>query len=217
MAKSKENPTTTISQADDTGIKPELKPITETETEADPLIEAISTQAAPEDAFDLDKLRLDQSFVESAGVKKLLTTIPVRKPNPQDFVRVHPGTKFRAAMAMIEFKEEREIYLLPPPLARELPGEFVMAVMYTTINRQGVLSIWPVRLPAPDGRINEWHRSAAEAAELAMKRWVRVKANMALGAYEMFEAASSIPNPTWPALAARPSSPPILPVDRTAP
>jgi hypothetical protein len=46
----------------------------------------------------------------------------------------------------------------------------------------------------------EWHRSAAEAAELAMARWIRVKANMSLGAYEIFEAASSIPDPQWPAL-----------------
>jgi hypothetical protein len=33
-----------------------------------------------------------------------------------------------------------------------------------------------------------------------MKRWVRVRANMSLGAYEMFEAASTIPDPTWPEL-----------------
>jgi hypothetical protein len=44
----------------------------------------------------------------------------------------------------------------------------------------------------------EWHRSAAEAAEVAMRRWVRVKANMSLGAYEIHEAASTIPDPEWP-------------------
>ena len=66
--------------------KPELKPVTETEpeTEIDPAIEAISTPAAA-DPFDLNKLRLDQSFVESAGVKKLLTKVPVQKPDPQEF------------------------------------------------------------------------------------------------------------------------------------
>ena len=165
-------------------------------------LKAVPSEAVPPltDPFDLDNLRLDQSFIESAGVKKLLTTIPVRKPNPQDFVRVHPDPKYRAALAVIEFKEEREIFLLPPNIANELPGEFVMAVMHTTINRQGVLSIWPVRLPSPDGRINEWHRSAAEAAELAITRWIRVKANLALGANEIYEAASSIPDPTWPDL-----------------
>jgi hypothetical protein len=154
----------------------------------------------PSDPFDLTNLRLDQSFVESAGVRKLLTTIPVRKPNPQDFVRVHPGPEYCAVVAVIELKDDRETYLVTPAIARELPGEFVMATIYTVINRQGVVSLWPVRLPASDGRVLEWHRSAAEAAERAMHRWLRIKANMSLGAYEMFEASSAIPDPEWPDL-----------------
>jgi hypothetical protein len=32
------------------------------------------------DPFDPAALRLDQSFTDTVGVKKLLTTIPVRKP-----------------------------------------------------------------------------------------------------------------------------------------
>jgi hypothetical protein len=164
--------------------KPKLKPLDD----------------AASDPFDLTNLRLDQSFVESAGVKKLLTTIPVRKPNPQDFVRVNPSSEYRAALAIIELKDDREIYLVPPAIAIDLPGEYAMTTIYVAINRQGVTFLWPVRLPAPDGRINEWNRSAAEAAELAMRRWVRVKANMSLGAYEMFEAASTIPDPEWPEL-----------------
>jgi hypothetical protein len=160
----------------------------------------LDSEESSSDPFDLTNLRLDQSFVESAGVKKLLTTVPVRKPNPQDFVRVHPGPEYRAALAVIELKDDREIYLVPPPIARDLPGEFAMTTIYAAINRQGVLFLWPVRLPPPDGRINEWHRSAAEAAELAMRAWVRVKANISLGAYEMFQAASTIPDPEWPEL-----------------
>jgi hypothetical protein len=153
----------------------------------------------PLDPFNPAALRLDQSFTEAAGVKKLLTTVPVRKPNPQDFVRVHPDEAYRLPAAVIEFKEDRESYLVQPAIARELLGEYAMVVLHTTMNRQGVLHLWPVRLPSSDGRTNEWHRSAAEAAELAQKRWIRVKANMALGAYEMFEAAGTIPEPEWPA------------------
>ena len=148
--------------------------------------------------FDPAALRLDQSFTEQAGVKKLLTTVPVRKPDPQDFVRVHPDPDYCLQVAIIEFKEEREFYLLRPDIARELPGEYIAMRLHTTINRQGVVHLWPVRVSAADDRINEWHRSAAEAAELARKRWLRVKANIALGAYEMFEAASTIPDPQWP-------------------
>ena len=50
------------------------------------------------------------------------------------------------------------------------------------------------------GKHNEWHRSAAEAAELAMKRWLRLTANMSLGAYEVFEATGDLPEPEWPDL-----------------
>ena len=150
--------------------------------------------------FDnLSALRLDQSYADMVGVKKLLTTVPVRKPNRQDFVRVHPDPKYRLTpAAIIEIKEDREVYLVTPDMAQALPGEFAAATLFTTINRQGTLHIWPVKLPTPDGRQNEWHRSAAEAAERAMKKWVRVTSSMSLGAYEIFEASGELPDPLWP-------------------
>jgi hypothetical protein len=89
---------------------------------------------------------------------------------------------------------------VPPSIARDIPGEYLTVTMHTCINRQGVLFLWPVRLPGADGRQLEWHRSAAEAAEMAMKRWVRIKSNMSLGAYEVYEASATIPEPAWPDL-----------------
>ena len=149
--------------------------------------------------FDPAALRLDQSYADTVGVKKLLTTVPVRKPNRQDFVRVHPDPAFRLTpAAIIEVKEDREVYLVPPGMAQQLPGEFSVATLYLTINRQGVLHLWPVKLPGPDGKHNEWHRSAAEAAERAMQKWVRVTSSMSLGAYEIFEASGDLPDPVWP-------------------
>ena len=152
------------------------------------------------DPFDLGNLRLSQSFTETAGVKKLLTTVPVRKPNPQDWVRVHPGSEYRENFPLIELKDEREEYVVAASLVHELVGEFVSKTLYTTVNRQGVVSLWPVRLPDPDGREMEWHRSAREAAELAMNRWVRCKANRSLGAYDIFQAEACIAEPAWPDL-----------------
>jgi hypothetical protein len=163
-------------------------------------VENIHSQPEPSDPFDLSNLRLDQSFVESAGVRKLLTTIPVRKPNKQDFNRVHPAPEYRANLAIIDLREDREIYLVPPSIAINLPGEYAMMTVYTAINRQGVLFLWPVKLPAPDARPNEWNRSAAEAANLAMRRWVRVMPNHSLGAYDIYEAESTVPDPEWPGL-----------------
>src|ERR1035437_1918189 len=149
--------------------------------------------------FNPAALRLSQSFAGSVGVKKLLTTVPVRKPNRQDFVRVHPDPAYRETpVAIIELKEDRETYLLSPSIAQQLPGEFNAVTLNTAINRQGVLQIWPVKLPGPDGKHNEWHRSAAEAAERAMEKWVRVTANMSAGGYDIFEASGELPEPVWP-------------------
>jgi hypothetical protein len=149
--------------------------------------------------FDPTTLRLDQSFADTVGVKKLLVTVPVRKPSRQEFVRVHPDPAYRLTpAAIIELKEDREVYLVRPDMAQTLPGEFSPATLFTTISRQGTLFLWPVKLPDPNGRQNEWHRSRAQGAERAMKKWVRVPANTSLGAYEIFEASGDLPEPVWP-------------------
>jgi len=157
-----------------------------------------ATTAESPDPFDPASLRLDQSFVETAGVKKLLTTVPVRRPNKQDFIRVHADPAYRMPCALIELKEERETYLVTPALSRELPGEFFIANIHTTINRQGVVSLWPVKTPGSDGKQSDWIRSAAEAAAMAVTRWIRLTPNMSLGAYEITVAESPIADPEWP-------------------
>jgi hypothetical protein len=163
-----------------------------------PNLQAVSeTGAESPDPFDLQTLRLSQS--ETAGVKKLLRTVPVRRPHRQEFVRVHPGPDYRADFPVVELKDERrEEYIVSPALLADLVGEFVPKTLFTTIDRQGVVSLWPVRLPTPDDKPIEWWRSMREAAELAMERWVRVKANMNLAAYEIFVAESVISDPVWP-------------------
>jgi len=64
------------------------------------------TTSAP-DPFDLASLRLNPSFIETAGVKKLLTTVPARRPSPQDFVRVHPSPDYRDARLSRELRDDR--------------------------------------------------------------------------------------------------------------
>jgi hypothetical protein len=151
--------------------------------------------------FDPANLRLSQNFTEAVGVKTLLTTIPVRKPHRQDFVRVHPDAAYRCGpVGVLELKEDRETYLVTPSMANVLAGEFNLVTLCTAITRQGVVFLWPVKLPAPDGRQLAWHTSAAEAAEKAMDRWVRVSANMHLGAYDIALAAATLPEPEWPSL-----------------
>jgi hypothetical protein len=153
-----------------------------------------------DDPYDLAKLRVSQDFLETTNVKKLITTVPVRKPGNQDFVRVHPLPAYRALMAFLELKDDRETYVVDLGAVPDLQHECFVANLFTAITRTGVLFVWPVRVPATDGRTNDWHTSAAAAAEQAMTKWVRIRANMSLRAYEIFLAGDPIPDPEWPDL-----------------
>lgn len=147
---------------------------------------------------DIEQLRMSQDFAADVGLKKLLLTVPVRKPTRQSFVRVHPDESYRIQTVVLELKDERETYLVDQSLWSELPGEIIPKVIFTAVDRQGVVFLWPVRLPGEDGRHDEWNRSALQAADLAMQSWVRVSANMGLGAYEVSAAVGSLAEPVWP-------------------
>lgn len=156
--------------------------------------------AAAPDPFDPASLRLSQDFAASVGVKKALLTVPVRKPAKEWFVQVHPEESYRLLTTVLELKEDREIHLVSATLRDELATEptFGVRMLFTAQTRQGVLFVWPVRLPGTDGKIDEWNRSLLEAATMAAGKWVRVAANMHLGAYEVTEALGDLPPPTWP-------------------
>ena len=123
------------------------------------LVSSTASSTATPDPFDLESLRLNPSFLETAGVKKLITTVPARRPNPQDFVRVHPSPKYRDNFAVIDLKDDREDYLVRPEIVPDLVNEIIYKTMYTAINRQGICFLWPVRYPSPDDYNADYARS----------------------------------------------------------
>jgi hypothetical protein len=150
------------------------------------------------DPFDPSRLRLSQDYAATVGVKKQLITVPVRKPNRQDFIRVRSGAEWCLETAVLELKDDQETYLVDPSLWSEMPGEIIPKALFVAINRQGVVFLWPVKLPREDGRQDGWGRSAIQAAQMATNAWVRIAANMSLGAYEVYQATGDLPEPTWP-------------------
>ncbi|AMV40450.1 hypothetical protein [Planctomyces sp. SH-PL62] len=152
------------------------------------------------DPFNLASLRLSQDYASAVSVKRLITTIPVRKPSREWFVRTHPDSSYRLSTSVLDLKEDREVYLVAQGLWPELASEatFSPRLLVTAVNRQGVLFLWPIRLPGPDGKIDDWSRSALDAAEEAKSRWVRITANMSAGAYDIAVATGPATEPSWP-------------------
>jgi hypothetical protein len=153
---------------------------------------------------DIAGLRLNQDFDSGLALAKPLLTVPVRKPSKEWFVRVHPDAAYRLQTAVIELKEDSELYLVNHSLWPELASEntFGPRALFTAYSRPGnVVFLWPVRLPGADGKLDEWNRSALQiATTLATEHWVRISSNRALGAYEARLAPASVSwgEPAWP-------------------
>ena len=160
-------------------------------------------EVSPFDPFHPDKLRVSQKYLESGGAKKLLTRVPVGRPHDQEFFRVHPAPEYRiSGVGIIKDKQDRESYLIMPDYFEELPPSLQSTcTLYLVVNHQKILSVWDVKLPGSDGRINSWHSSAHEAAEYAMKRWIRIAPNQRIGGYDIFEGENQLPVPEWSPLA----------------
>ena len=150
-------------------------------------------------SFDPSALRLTQNYAALAATKKIITQVPLRKPDKQWFFRVHPDPGWTFEAAILEVKEDRnESYVVAPELYSELSLEVARKALYTAINRQKVIFLWPVKLRGEDDCIDSWNQSALEAAERAKQRWIRLVANMGLGGYDLYEAQGELPEPEWP-------------------
>jgi hypothetical protein len=156
------------------------------------------TVSNPSNPFDPKALRLKQDFAGPAGVKKLLTRVPVRKPSKQEWFRTHPDADYRMDMGVVPFDEDDAVYAVTQDLQAELVDLMVPVTIYTAITRQGTVVLWNVRLPGEDGKNHDAWTSSHEAAELATKSWTRLQWNPALGAYDMFQATGIVTEPMWP-------------------
>jgi hypothetical protein len=156
-------------------------------------------EEATSDPFDLEALRLSQDFDAAVGVRKKLAYVPVGKPSNEQWVRTHPDEAYRVRTALLELKKDREVYVVAKRLWSDLASEptFTRRLLVLAVTKQGNPFLWPVRLPGPDGRLDPWNQSALEACQTARTEWVRVKANMQNGAYDI-AVASFHAEPEWP-------------------
>ncbi len=186
---------------DSVGDKP-ITPLQDTNGGQRPPVVTPSVAAGDDgdgdDPFALDKFRLRQDFCSLVNVKKVLTVVPYRKPNRQEFIQVCPGNEHRIETAIFEDKIGHEMFLVDHRLREQLATEVFPVCLFTAITKQGDVFLWPVRLPGADGRTNSWNDSALAAARIAETHWIRVAANMNAGCYDIHRASGDLGEPDWP-------------------
>jgi hypothetical protein len=162
------------------------------------------TEGDPEETVnprDLNRLRMAQNFARSKEAKILYQPIPVRKPGKELIFRVHPDRNLRVEARLLELKEGRYrgLYYVVPDLWDFLSSESTISIrlLVMAMTHQGLLFLWPLRLPDAEGNLDSWSESALEALELAETAWIRMEPDSNASAYRIVEKPECMGEPDW--------------------
>jgi len=161
----------------------------------------------PAASLNLADYRIDISQLES-NLAAAPLDIPVEKPGEFEWFQTHPDPAYRPALPCIDFlppgsKNNRELHLIHPtmvPFFAKLRSSIAVYQLYFLMNRIGNVRVCPVKLPGPDGKHNDWHRTRQAAVEKGIGAWVRMWANKSGSRYEWMPAPIAYPDPIWPNL-----------------
>jgi len=162
------------------------------------LMDFAASAPEPLDPEDLTSFAIHEDPGQTFA-RKALTYVAIRKVPKASFVRTSKVKDAWKTYSMVELKEEGKCYLLSPAIAAALEADgestLIKARLVPTVDRQGNLFLWPLKV---SDRENDWNLSAYRAALMAQEKWVRVQANMAAGAYDTLVASIQNDEPTWP-------------------
>jgi hypothetical protein len=148
--------------------------------------------------------RLHNALPPAPQTTKRITTIPIRKPEAQDFVRVRRGHTWVHDALVLTYNKDGRKYLDvsgDEALGRELIAKrwAYNTRFYTAIDQYGGLFLWEVHLHDIMGRITEWSTSTMNAAEEATTTWVQMNSDLVHG-YYTWETSDAYGEPVWPDL-----------------
>lgn len=154
--------------------------------------------------MDFEALKISATFEnEMFETKKIVTTVPIRKPKKMEFFRVREGEAwtFDTHIVAPDDSGDDEKYLVAPEFWEEFrqynllkPVRFFALVAHNT----RVFYLSEVALPDSEGKWNTYNRSRMEHYERAKTEWVNITADRALGAYALRLPIAVLPDPEWP-------------------
>src|SRR5665647_1149375 len=151
--------------------------------------------------FDMSLLEVTN--VTPLVVKRIVTSIPVRKPKPGiEFFRIRSEKEWHFTTYMLDLggKGEGEgKYLLDPALYPHVieTKKLKLVTIYTGVTYgSGDIFLSEIAHSNPDGTDNEYNRTRRIAHQAAKTR--RLKLQTDDGAYSTVLAMSNLPEPEWP-------------------
>jgi hypothetical protein len=163
-------------------------------TPADPV-------ASPVNLFSRDALRLDSNHAAQLRTSTHQHVIPIGRPPSELFFRVSSDPDFTFDSYILDIKNgpDRGTYQIAShlwPLLATHKCLKPMRLVLCVVRPDNDLRIWPIRLPRPDGRTDDWMDSELTISEIAKGRWVQIQAGDY--GFKHVETPAVIPDPVWP-------------------
>jgi hypothetical protein len=163
----------------------------ETEPAADPRVD----QAL---GIFSDLKTLEVSPTAQIGAREILSTVAVRKPKNNEFIRVRDDLDFTLTTIVYENKDEGETYLVVPEMRPAMIAGLATRLLVLAVNQVGAVFIWPVPIDDEYSRKNAWNESARSGYHKAKTDWVKLVGDRAAGHYRLYLAEGVLPAPRWP-------------------
>jgi hypothetical protein len=166
---------------------------------AEPIVATAETDPRVDQALGIfsNLTALEVTPAEVIAAKEILTTMPVRKPKKNEFVRVAPETP-PFTTYLYQDDEEGTYYFIEPEMRPHFIAGTVVKVLVPAVNQLGAAFIWPV--PVEDGqgsRNNSWNESHRAAYQMAKTKWTKMVSDRASRVYRVYEASGNLADPQF--------------------
>ena len=145
-----------------------------------------------------DLRALEVTPTSQIGAREILSTVSVRKPKNNEFIRVSMDPQNSLTTIVFEDKDEGETYLIAPGIRPLMIAGAAIKMLTLTVNQMGIPFIWPVPVDDEHTRKNAWNESARTAYHKAKADWVKLVGDRAAGYYRIYLAEGDLPPPRWP-------------------
>jgi hypothetical protein len=154
---------------------------------------------APSTSINLDDFRVSQDFAVQLQARKTVITVPVQRPDRQQWIWIHPEPDWRLPVYVLEDKENRRTFIALKDIAPEVMGDLVHKLLVAYCTKQGTPGLWPIKLPDETGRLDSYNESALAIVTEYAGQWVRIICNQQSRAYEVLSSPQAdAPAPQWP-------------------
>ena len=143
---------------------------------------------------DLDKLAVTPEA--QVGARQILSTVAVRRPKNNEFIRVDPARSLTSVV--FEDRDEGEVYFIAPHIRPMMIAGTAVKLLTLTVNQAGVAFIWPVPCLDDATRRNAWNESSRAAFHRAQVEWVKLVGDRVAGQYRVYIAEGELPKPRFP-------------------